>query len=68
MIEDLAKEGDLLQVTSASGEIYQSRAVVITTGTFLNGLMHIGEKKIVGGRVDEPPSVGLSNALRKLGF
>lgn len=68
MIEDLTKDGDVFQVTSATGEVFTSRAVVVTTGTFLNGLMHIGEKKIVGGRVNEPPSVGLSNALRKLGF
>lgn len=68
-IEDLVQDAmGVFQATSANGNIYTARAVVITTGTFLNGLMHIGEKKIVGGRVNEPPSVGLSNALKKMGF
>ena len=43
-------------------------AVVITTGTFLRGLIHIGEKKIPAGRVGEAPAVGLALTLRTLGF
>ncbi|MDD3182924.1 MAG: tRNA uridine-5-carboxymethylaminomethyl(34) synthesis enzyme MnmG [Alphaproteobacteria bacterium] len=70
LIEDLTKDKDsgLFTVTSLTGEIYYGRAVVVTVGTFLNGLMHTGEEKTIGGRVDEPPSVGLSTALRRLGF
>jgi len=68
-VEDLTRdETGLFTITGADGSQARGRAVVITTGTFLNGLMHIGDEKIVGGRVDEPPSVGLSNALKSLGF
>jgi tRNA uridine 5-carboxymethylaminomethyl modification enzyme len=44
------------------------RAVVITTGTFLNGLMHLGDKTWPGGRYDEPAATGLSESLRRLGL
>ncbi len=68
-VEDLIRHEDgAFSIFSAEGHEEKGRAVVITTGTFLNGLMHIGEEKIIGGRVNEPPSVGLSAALRKLGF
>ncbi len=70
MVEDLTKDENtgLFTITSLTGETYYGHAVVITTGTFLNGLMHTGEEKTIGGRVNEPPSVGLSTALRRLGF
>lgn len=45
-----------------------SEAVILTNGTFLNGLMHIGKRKIIGGRASEPASVGLTEQLRKFGF
>ncbi len=45
-----------------------TRAVVLTTGTFMRGLMHTGEDKRAGGRDDEAPAVGISAALRDLGF
>lgn len=45
-----------------------SKAVVITAGTFMRGMMFIGQKQIEGGRVDEKPSVGLSDQLRDFGF
>jgi len=68
-VENLTrKDGGLFTITSAAGEAFDGAAVVITTGTFLNGLMHTGEEKTVGGRVNEPPSVGLATALRNLGF
>ncbi|MBI5725103.1 MAG: tRNA uridine-5-carboxymethylaminomethyl(34) synthesis enzyme MnmG [Planctomycetes bacterium] len=44
------------------------RAAIITTGTFLNGLMHLGEKTWPGGRYDEPAALGLSENLRSLGI
>lgn len=62
------KEPGFFVVTSETGAEYTARAVVVTTGTFLNGLMHTGEEKTIGGRVNEPPSVGLADALRRLGF
>jgi tRNA uridine 5-carboxymethylaminomethyl modification enzyme len=45
-----------------------SRAVVLTTGTFLNGLIHIGEKQFTSGRNGEPASITLGNCIRRLGF
>lgn len=51
-----------------SGEKIKAKAVIITTGTFLNGLMHIGEKKIEGGRTGELAAKGLSKHLKELGF
>ena len=50
------------------GRVLGAGAVVITTGTFLRGLIHIGEVKIAAGRVGEAPSVGLARALEVAGF
>lgn len=47
---------------------FHARAVVLTNGTFLNGLMHIGRNQIPGGRIAEPASRGLTEQLRELGF
>lgn len=55
-------------VTTATGVRYAGKAVIITTGTFLHGLMHIGKDKQHGGRSGEMPSVGLSESLRTLGI
>ena len=55
-------------VELAQGETLAAAAVVLTTGTFLNGLIHIGEKKIPAGRVNEAPALGLSEQLRGLGL
>ncbi len=54
-------------VLGDGGEIAAGR-VVLTTGTFLGGLIHIGEEKIAAGRVGEAPSLGLSQTLRRCGF
>ena len=50
------------------GTNIHARAIVITTGTFLNGLIHLGKKKIPAGRVDEKPSIGLAKRLYALGL
>jgi tRNA uridine 5-carboxymethylaminomethyl modification enzyme len=55
-------------VVTASGNTYRSRAVIVTTGTFLNGCLHIGLDTSPGGRLDEPQSSLLSGALRKAGL
>ena len=55
-------------VTTDDGRVISARAVVLTTGTFLNGLIHIGEKKIPAGRMGEPPALGLSQQLRSAGL
>lgn len=55
-------------VTTATGVRYVGKTVIITTGTFLHGLMHIGKDKQHGGRSGEMPSIGLSESLRTLGI
>lgn len=55
-------------VRTAMGTRFRSRAVVLTTGTFLNGLMHVGEKQQKGGRSGEHASYGISEQLMALGF
>ncbi|NVJ99570.1 MAG: tRNA uridine-5-carboxymethylaminomethyl(34) synthesis enzyme MnmG [Alphaproteobacteria bacterium] len=55
-------------VVTADGKEISAGAVILTTGTFLRGLIHIGEKKIPAGRVDEAPALGLSGTLMSLGF
>jgi tRNA uridine 5-carboxymethylaminomethyl modification enzyme len=56
-------DGRVEGVITADGEEIRAGAVVLTTGTFLNGLIHIGERKIPAGRVGEAPSIGLSKTL-----
>jgi len=60
--------GGVKGVTTALGLTFTSRAVVLTAGTFLNGLMHVGPVKTPGGRVSEPPATGITEQLRDLGF
>lgn len=55
-------------VVTADGDKILSHTVILTTGTFLRGLIHMGEKQIPAGRVGDEPSVGLSLTLEKLGF
>jgi tRNA uridine 5-carboxymethylaminomethyl modification enzyme len=67
--DDLIIENGRVQgVCFADGRKITTGAVVLTTGTFLRGLIHIGEKKIPAGRADEAPAVGLSRTLAKLNF
>ncbi len=69
-VEDLLfdEEGALGGVLLADGRALTSGAVVVTTGTFLNGIIHIGQEQRPAGRVGEAPSRGLSKALNRLGF
>jgi tRNA uridine 5-carboxymethylaminomethyl modification enzyme len=60
--------GRVAGVTLADGREISAGAVVLTTGTFLRGLIHIGEKKIPAGRVGEAPATGLSITLEQIGF
>jgi tRNA uridine 5-carboxymethylaminomethyl modification enzyme len=68
--EDLVLDGDgrLAGVRTAGGRTLRARAVVITTGTFLRGLIHIGRETLPAGRVGDRPAVGLAFTLRRLGF
>lgn len=60
--------GAVAGVTTALGVHFTARSVVLTAGTFLNGLMHVGEVKMPGGRVSEPAAYGLTEQLKSLGF
>lgn len=55
-------------VELSDGEIVSARCVVVTTGTFLNGLVHVGDASRPAGRADEPPAVFLGEQLRSLGL
>jgi len=67
--DDLIIENGRVQgVRFADSRAIATGAVVLTTGTFLRGLIHIGEKKIPAGRVGEAPALGLSRTLEKLNF
>lgn len=69
MIEDLIVQGDRVRgVTTKMQVRYDGDAVIVTTGTFLRGLIHIGETKIESGRAGEPAAYSLSDSLRRLGF
>ena len=69
MVERLILDGTrVVGVLTQYGETIQAKVVVITTGTFLNGLMHIGEAKVEGGRTGELSSKSLSAHLKELGF
>ena len=62
------ENSEILDLIGKSGTRYRSKAVIITTGTFLNGLIHIGDSQMPGGRASEPSSDKLSTCLLDLGF
>jgi tRNA uridine 5-carboxymethylaminomethyl modification enzyme len=64
----LVKNGQVYGVRTALGIEIKSKAVVLTNGTFLNGLIHIGEKNFGGGRAGESRSTGITEQLTELGF
>src|SRR5579871_6483984 len=68
-VEDLAIEGGRIAgVVTGEGQLIPCGSVVLTTGTFLRGLIHIGEQKIPAGRVGDAPALGLSRTLYGLSF
>jgi tRNA uridine 5-carboxymethylaminomethyl modification enzyme len=67
--EDLLWGGGRVRgVALANSRVYEAEAVIVTTGTFLRGLIHIGDQTIPAGRVGEAPAVGLSSTLERIGF
>ena len=69
MIKDIiVNDGKIEGVVTSLGIPILSKSVVLTNGTFLNGLIHIGEKNYGGGRASEKPSIGLTQSLQNLGF
>ncbi|MDD5390061.1 MAG: tRNA uridine-5-carboxymethylaminomethyl(34) synthesis enzyme MnmG [Gallionellaceae bacterium] len=66
-VDDLMLEGDRVAgVRTQLGIVFQARAVVLTTGTFLSGLIHVGLENFQAGRMGDPPSVSLAARLREL--
>ena len=59
---------DIIGFITQSGKIIRSSKIILTTGTFLNGLIHIGEQRTPAGRFNEKPSTGLSEQLEKYNF
>ena len=64
----LIEDGVVCGLRTSVGVEFRAKAVVLTAGTFLNGLMHIGPVKMQGGRISEPASHGITEQLRELGF
>ena len=58
----------IVGVTVDNGDIYRARAVILCAGTFLRGLLHVGEATSPGGRMGEPANAGISRALERLGL
>ena len=68
-VDEIAVEDGKVKGILTSLEIfYGAKAVIVTTGTFLRGLMHIGFENFSAGRAGEFPSIGLSESLKKLGL
>jgi tRNA uridine 5-carboxymethylaminomethyl modification enzyme len=68
-IEDLVVEGGEIRGVKTREQIqYSGKSVILSAGTFMRGLLHIGEANAAGGRAGDPPSVGLSASLETLGF
>jgi len=69
MVKELiVSEGKVIGVKTGLGHLIYSKAVVLTNGTFLNGLVHIGEKSFGGGRIAEKAATGITEQLVSLGF
>jgi len=66
--EIIADDGEIKGVRTAMGEFLPGKTVILTTGTFLKGLMHIGLNSFPGGRAGDLPADKLSEGLKKLGF
>lgn len=64
----VVSDGEVRGVITGMEVTFTARCVILTNGTFLNGLMHIGRTQLPGGRVSEPASYGLSEQLSSLGF
>ena len=68
VMELVVKDGQVYGVKTLLGVEMQAKAVILTNGTFLNGLLHFGKTQIEGGRISEPSSFGITEQLRQLGF
>lgn len=66
--ELVIENGTVVGLKSALGVTFKAKSVVLTAGTFLSGLLHIGKNQQVGGRISEPASFGLTEQLESIGF
>ncbi len=66
--ELIVEGGNIKGVRTSLGTVYGAKAVIVTTGTFLKGLMHIGQESFSAGRAGEFPSIGLSDCLSRIGL
>ena len=64
----ILKDQKVIGIETIYGTAFRSEAVILTNGTFLNGLMHVGFSKITGGRAGDQASVGLSEQMKNIGF
>lgn len=68
-VKELLLEGDrVMGVVTGLGQTIRSRKVILTTGTFLNGLIHVGDRQMGGGRAGESASFGITEQLRSMGL
>ena len=69
MVTELTFDGSVVTgVKTRMGVEFKAKSVILTNGTFLNGLIHVGKVQIGGGRIGEPASYGMSEQLKELGF
>lgn len=69
MVSKIIAEQDCIRAVACSdGQVYHAPAVILTTGTFLRGLMHVGTEQFAGGRLGEPAANELSESLRQIGL
>ncbi|VAW54607.1 tRNA-5-carboxymethylaminomethyl-2-thiouridine(34)synthesis protein MnmG [hydrothermal vent metagenome] len=68
IVETVNSQQQVTGVVTQMGLKFKAKTVVLTVGTFLGGLIHIGEKNFSGGRAGDPPSIALANRLRELPF
>ena len=62
------KDARVTSVDTEAGRCYKAKSIVLTTGTFLNGIIHIGDKKVPAGRMGESPSISLAHSIQSFGF
>ncbi len=68
-VEEILTEGNqIMGVKTDSNETIQTKTLILAPGTFLNGLIHIGLTRFSAGRMGDPPSIGLSDSLKKMGL
>ena len=68
VLQLIVKDGEVVGVKTQMGVEFYAKSVILTNGTFLNGLIHVGEIQFGGGRVSEPSSFGITEQLMQLGF